>query len=217
MNPVPFLELKSIYTQLQPELDQAYREVMQSGWYVLGQSVTDFIAICPLFGAKYCIGVANGLDALILSLKSLGVGKGDEVIVPSNTFIATVLAVTATGASPVLAEPHPETYNINPEAIEDAITERTKVILPVHLYGQACEMSAIQDLAQKNDLFMVEDNAQAQGATFRRKDNGTVGQSECHQLLSREKSRSIWGCGGDHHQRPRFEYLFTCIAKLWLA
>ena len=121
------------------------------------------------------MGVSNGLDALHLSLKALGIGKGDEVIVPSNTYIATVLAVSYVGAKPVFVEPNIETYNIDFSKIEEAVTPNTKAIMPVHLYGQACEMQPIMDIAKKYNLFVIEDNAQSQGATYKEKITGSWG------------------------------------------
>jgi dTDP-4-amino-4,6-dideoxygalactose transaminase len=138
---VPFLDLKAAYLELQLEIDTAIKRVLDSGWYVLGEEVDTFeqeyAAYCE---AKHCVGVANGLDALYLALLALGVGAGDEVIVPSNTYIATWLAVSQCGATPIPVEPDAQTYNIDPARIEAAITPRTKVILPVHLYGQPANM-----------------------------------------------------------------------------
>src|SRR5438477_10445799 len=139
---VPFLDLKAAYQELQGQLEAAARRVMESGWYVLGQEVeafeTEFAAYC---GARHCVGVANGLDALILILRSYDIGPGDEVIVPANTYIATWLAVSYVGAIPVPVEPDEKTYNLDPDRIERAITGRTRAILAVHLYGQPAEMA----------------------------------------------------------------------------
>lgn len=128
-------------------------------------------------GTQYCVGCGNGLDALMLSLKALGIGEGDEVIIPSHTFIATALAVTYTGATPVFVEPHIETYNINADLIEEKITERTKCILPVHLYGQPAEMDPIMAIAKKHGLYVVEDCAQAHGALYKGKKVGSFGDA----------------------------------------
>src|SRR5579864_5034677 len=134
---VPFLDLKAVYAELRADLDAAYRRVMESGQYLLGpeleQFESEFAAYC---GTKFCIGVGNGLDALHLILKAYGIGAGDEVIVPTNTYIATFLAVSFTGATPVPVEPDAETFNIAPEQIEKAVTVKTKALIPVHLYGQ---------------------------------------------------------------------------------
>lgn len=151
----------------------AMGQVYDGQWYVLGQHVREFEATYSAFsGARYCIGVANGLDALHLSLLALGIGVDDEVIVPSNTYIATWLAISYVGAKPVPVEPNSTTYNLDPLLIEAAITPRTKAIMPVHLYGQACEMTVIMDIARKHNLFVVEDNAQSQGAAA---DGGITG------------------------------------------
>jgi dTDP-4-amino-4,6-dideoxygalactose transaminase len=147
-----------------------------SKWYVLGKFTEEFEANYAKFNeVEHCVGVSTGLDALHLALKALGIGKGDEVIVPSNTYIATVLAVSYTGATPVFVEPRIETCNINPDLIEKAITGNTKCIMPVHLYGQACEMDAIMEIARKYDLYVVEDNAQAHGASYNGKRTGAFG------------------------------------------
>ncbi len=166
---IKFLDLQKINAQYEPELSAAIQGVVQSGWYILGEAVErfeqEFAAYC---GAKHCIGVANGLDALILVLNGyLELGrlqKGDEVLVPANTFVATVLAVSERGLVPVFVEPDPVTFNLDPARLEAAITERTKAIMPVHLYGQAVDMAAIQAFANAQGLLVVEDAAQAHGA-----------------------------------------------------
>lgn len=173
---VPFLDLKAGYLELRSEIDAAVRRTLESGRYILGTEVAEFereyAAYC---GAKYCVGVANGLDALHLALVALGVGPGDEVIVPSNTYIATWLAVSQCGATPVPVEPDLATYNIAPELIEAAITPRTKVIIPVHLYGQAADLDPIIDIATKHGLTVLEDGAQAHGARYKGKRLGSHG------------------------------------------
>jgi dTDP-4-amino-4,6-dideoxygalactose transaminase len=173
---VPFLDIKAAYTELQPEIDAAIKRVLDSGWYILSEEVDhfeqDFAAFCE---AKQCVGVANGLDALHLALLALGVGAGDEVIVPSNTYIATWLAVSQCGATPIPVEPDAATYNIDPTRIEAAITPRTKVILPVHLYGQPCDMDSILAIARKHGLKILEDGAQAHGAKYKGKRLGAHG------------------------------------------
>ena len=162
---VPFLSFSPQHHPIREEVLAAMARVYDSQWYVLGQSVTDFEAAYAAFNeVTHCVGVANGLDALHLALVALNIGPGDEVIVPSNTYIATWLAVSFVGATPVPVEPNAATYNLDPILIEAAITPRTKAIMPVHLYGQACEMTAIMAIARRHDLFVIEDNAQAQGA-----------------------------------------------------
>lgn len=173
---IPFLDLKAAYTELQPEIDAAIKRVLDSGWYILGEEVNaferEYATYCE---AKHCVSVANGLDALHLALLALGVKEGDEVIVPSNTYIATWLAVSQCGATPIPVEPDPATYNIDPTRIEAAITPRTKVILPVHLYGQPCDMDPILAIARKHGLKVLEDGAQAHGAKYKGKRLGAHG------------------------------------------
>lgn len=167
MTLIPFLDLKAPYLELRPELDEAVARVLASGWYILGPEVealeTEFAAFVE---AQHCIGLANGLDALHLALRAMEVGPGDEVIVPSNTYIATWLAVSQCGATPVPVEPDEATCNIDPNRIEAAITPRTKVILPVHLYGQPADLDPILAIARKHDLRVLEDAAQAQGSRY---------------------------------------------------
>lgn len=161
---------------IREEMVQSFTEVYDSAWYVLGKKVEVFEQAYGSFNkVSHCVGVSNGLDALVISLKTLSIGEGDEVIVPSNTFIASVLAVTHVGATPVFVEPDEKTYNINAALIEKAINSKTKAIIPVHLYGQACDMSAISSIAKKYQLFIIEDNAQAHGATFKNKITGSWG------------------------------------------
>lgn len=174
---IPFLSFEFTNNQIREEMHTAFSETFDSQWYVLGKKVEEFEKAYAHFNrVGFCTGVSNGLDALFLSLKALGVGTGDEVIVPSNTYIATFLAVSYVGAKPVPVEPNILTYNIEPANIEAAITSKTKAIMPVHLYGQACEMDAIMDMARKYNLYVVEDNAQAQGASFNGQLTGSFGQ-----------------------------------------
>lgn len=175
---VPFLDLKAAYLELKNELDEAHRRVMDSGWYILGAEVEAFEReFADYCGAKHCVGVANGLDALHLILKGCDIGADDQVIVPSNTYIATWLAVSYAGATPVPVEPDWRTYNVAPEKIEAAITEKTRAIMPVHLYGQCAEMDAIKNIARKYDLKVIEDAAQAHGAKYRNKRAGSLGDA----------------------------------------
>ena len=171
---VPFLDLESSYRQLQPEIDAAVKRVLASGRYILGEEVDafeqEYASYCQ---AEHCVGVANGFDALHLALLALGVGPGDEVIVPSNTFIATWLAVSLCGATPIPIEPNELTYNIDHNLIEAAITPRCKVILPVHLYGQPADIDPILKIAKKHGLRVVEDAAQAHGARYKGKRIGS--------------------------------------------
>lgn len=177
---IPFLDLKEAHEELCAELDAAWRRVRASGWYVLGPEVEAFEQEWADYcGARHCVGVANGLDALVLALRALGVGPGDEVIVPSNTYIATWLAVSAVGATPVPVEPDEATYDIDPTLISAAITPRTRAILPVHLYGQPADLDPILALARAHGLAVVEDAAQAHGARYRGRRIGAHGDVVC--------------------------------------
>jgi dTDP-4-amino-4,6-dideoxygalactose transaminase len=175
---VPFLDLGATYRELQAEIDPAIARVMASGYYIGGPEVEafegEFATYC---GATQTVGVANGLDALHLVLRAMDVGPGDEVIVPSNTYIATWLAVSQCGATPVPVEPDARTYNIDPTLIEAAITPATRVILPVHLYGQPADMDPILTIARKYGLRVLEDGAQAHGACYKGQRLGTHGDA----------------------------------------
>jgi dTDP-4-amino-4,6-dideoxygalactose transaminase len=164
---IPFLSFEGMHPAIKTEIMQEFGNFFDSNWYILGERVKKFEKEYAVFNkVNYCVGVSNGLDALHIALKVLGIQAGDEVIIPSNTYIATALAVSYVGATPVLAEPDTSTYNIDPKQIEAVITSKTKAILPVHLYGQACDMQSIMQLADKYHLSVVEDNAQAHGAMF---------------------------------------------------
>jgi len=175
---IPFLDLRSGYDELRPEIDAAITRVLESGMYILGEEVAaferEYAAYC---GCRHAIGVANGLDALHLALRAMGVGEGDEVIVPSNTYIATWLAVSQCGAIPVPVEPVDGTSNLDPSLIEAAITPRTKAILPVHLYGQPADMDPILAVAAKHGLRVLEDGAQAHGARYKGRRIGAHGDA----------------------------------------
>ena len=175
---VPFVSFKPMENELNSDLRSAFDRVFDASWYIEGKEDTAFEnAFAAFCNTQYCVGVGNGLDALMLALKALGIKTGDEVIVPSNTYIATALAVTYTGAKPVFVEPDIRTYNIDPTLIEEKITARTKAIMPVHLYGQPCEMDPIMDIAKKHGLYIVEDCAQAHGATYKGKVIGSFGDA----------------------------------------
>lgn len=164
--------------RINKELKEATNRVIDSNWYILGKEVENFereFANC--LGVKYCIGVGNGLEALHIILRAYGIGEGDEVIIPSNTYIATALAVSYAGAIPVMVEPDEQTYNINPDLIEEKITKKTKAIIPVHLYGQACDINPINEVAKKYNLKVIEDAAQAHGATYKGKKCGALGDA----------------------------------------
>jgi len=173
---IPFVSFLEMHQPIKMEMQQAFSDFYDKSWFVLGDGVKQFEQSYAAFNQiTNCVGVSNGLDALHIALRALGIGEGDEVIVPSNTYIATLLACSYVGATPVLVEPSIDTYNIDPALIEPAITSKTKAIMPVHLYGQCCEMEAIMQIANKHNLFVVEDNAQAQGAAYNNKLTGTWG------------------------------------------
>ena len=175
---IPFVTFKPLEKELDTDLRAAFERVYTRSWYIEGAEDEAFEkAFAAYCGSQYCVGTGNGLDALFLSLKALDIQAGDEVIVPSNTYIATALAVTYCGARPVFVEPDIRTFNINPEWIEAAITDKTKAIMPVHLYGQACDMDPIMEIAKEYHLYVVEDCAQAHGATYKGKKIGSFGDA----------------------------------------
>lgn len=177
-NIVPFLDLKAPHIELRSEMEAAFARTLNSGWYILGNEVKqfeqEFAAYCE---AEYCIGVGNGLDALHLILRAYGIGADDEVIVPSNTYIATWLAASYAGATPVPVEPDERTYNLDPARIEAAITPQTRAIIAVHLYGQPADMDAINIVAKKHNLKVIEDAAQAHGARYKGRRVGSLGDA----------------------------------------
>jgi dTDP-4-amino-4,6-dideoxygalactose transaminase len=163
----------------QKEYEAAALKVLRSGWYVLGNEVSEFEKeFAEYTGRRYCVGLNSGLDALIMSVRALGIGKGDEVIVQANTYIATVLGITENGATPVFVEPD-EYFNIDASKIEEAITDKTKAIMVVHLYGQASNMLSIVEIAKKHNLYIIEDCAQSHGASYKGQMTGTFGISGC--------------------------------------
>jgi dTDP-4-amino-4,6-dideoxygalactose transaminase len=174
---VPFFSLGTEHDKIKGELMNAIERVYDRGQFILGDELIEFEKRYAAFtGTEFCVGVGNGYDALVLSLRALGVGAGDEVLVPSNTYIATWLAVQAVGGTIVPVEPDPLTYNVNGN-IAEKITTRTRAIIPVHLYGQSCRMDSITDLAAAGGLLIIEDNAQSQGARFKGRPTGSFGQS----------------------------------------
>lgn len=173
---IPFVSFKPLEKKLDTELRAAFERVYTRSWYIEGEEDEAFEkAFAEYCDRKYCVGTGNGLDALFLALKALGIKDGDEVIVPSNTYIATALAVTYVGATPVFVEPDIRTFNIDATLIESAITEKTRAIMPVHLYGQTCDMDPIMEIAHKYNLYVVEDCAQAHGAKYKGKAIGSFG------------------------------------------
>ena len=193
---IPFLDLQAAYRELQDELDAAYRRVMASGWYILGEEVerfeADYAAYC---GAAHGIGVASGLDALHLALRACDIGPGDEVIVPTHTFIATWLAVSQAGATPVPVEPDARTYNIDPARIEAAITPRTRALIPVPLYGQPADLDPLLTIARRHGLRVIEDAAQAHGARYQGRRLGAHGDAVAWSFYP-GKNLGAFGDGG---------------------
>lgn len=190
-----FNVLNRQYQKYAEEYDKAALTVLHSGWYVLGKQVEVFENnFSEYVGTNYCVGLNSGLDALILAIRALGIGTGDEVIVPANTYIATVLGITENHAVPIFVEPD-EYYNIDVNKIEEKITPRTKAILAVHLYGQACNMTRIMEIAQKNHLYVIEDCAQAHGATWDGKKVGGFGDVGCFSFFP-TKNLGAFGDGG---------------------
>lgn len=193
---VPFADFKPMHNELRSELDAAYARVLENSNFIQGPECVafekEFAAFC---GAEYCIGVATGLDAIYLILRALGIGEGDEVIVPSNTFIATALAVSYCGACPVFVEPILETYNIDPARIEEKITERTKAIIAVHLQGRPADMDPIVEIAKRNHLKLVEDAAQAHGTCYKGRRIGTFGDAAAFSFYP-GKNLGALGDGG---------------------
>jgi len=192
---INFNELKRGYEKYKAEYDRAVIETLESGWYILGERVERFeTEFAKFIGSKYCVGVNSGLDALILAVRALGIGPDDEVIVPANTYIATVLGITENGATPVFVEPD-EYYNLDADKIEEKITGKTKAIMVVHLYGQAANMDKIKQIADKRGLYLIEDCAQSHGAKFEGKTTGTYGDIGCFSFYP-TKNLGAFGDGG---------------------
>lgn len=194
--PIPLLDLKAQYDALRNELDEAVLGVMRSGQYILGEPVREFEAEFARYcGARHAVGVASGLAALELALRAAGIGPGDEVITAANTFVATVLAIVHAGATPVLVDAEEQTANLDLEQVEAAVTARTRAILPVHLYGQPAEMQPLTRLAKERGLVLIEDAAQAHGATYRGRHVGTFGDAGCYSFYP-TKNLGAAGDGG---------------------
>lgn len=193
---VPFLDLKAINLRQEAALQQAFQRVLHSGWYVLGREVEQFeTAFAAFCGSQHAVGVANGLDAIMLALKAYGIGPGDQVIVPSNTYIATWLAVSQCGATPVPVEPVEATYNLDPARVAAAITPRTRAIIAVHLYGQPADMDPLNALARQHGLKVIEDAAQAHGARYRGVATGHLGDAAAFSFYP-GKNLGALGDGG---------------------
>ncbi|MDD2228678.1 MAG: DegT/DnrJ/EryC1/StrS family aminotransferase [Candidatus Cloacimonetes bacterium] len=193
---IPFYDIGQSYRELKTEIDQAISKVLSNGWYILGEEVAAFEKeYAKYIGTRNCIGVSNGLDALFLVLKAWGIGAGDDVIVPSNTYIATWLAVSNCGATPVPVEPDIATFNLDPLLLEASITPRTKAIIPVHLYGMPADMSTIMDIAAKYKLKVLEDAAQAHGAEYNGSKCGCLGDAAAFSFYP-GKNLGAFGDGG---------------------
>ena len=197
---IPFLDLKEMNQKYSEEIKKAVNRVVESGWYVLSKEVENFEReFAQYCGVNHAIGVANGLDALTLILKAYEIKKGDEVIVPSNTYIASILAISATNATPVLVSPNLNSYNIDPKKVEEKITKNTKAIMVVHLYGQICNMNAISSLATKYNLKISEDAAQAHGANYYGKKAGSLGDAAGFSFYPGKNFR-YWRWWGYHNE-----------------
>lgn len=193
---IPFYSLFHQNEQVKDEVHQILTNVFDSAWYLLGERTAIFEQeYARYIGVKHCIGVGNGLDALKISLRALNIGYGDEVIVPANTYIATLMAVSEVGAMPVLVEPDEQTFNLDIHKIEEKVTSKTKAIIPVHLYGLSCEMDEIMRLASRYQLYVIEDNAQATGSVFKGKKTGSYGHLNAHSFYP-TKNLGALGDGG---------------------
>lgn len=191
---IKFLDLEKINNRFRSEIDDRIKNILDKGWYLQGEEneifARNFAKFC---GTKYCIGVANGLDAINLIIRAYGFKEGDEIIVPSNTYIATILAISENGCTPVLVEPDINTYNINPDLIEEKITSKTKAIIVVHLYGQAVQMDKVWEIAKKYNLKVIEDSAQAHGAVYKNKKVGNLSDASAFSFYPGKNL----GCMGD--------------------
>lgn len=193
---VPFYDLAALHAEIRPEIDAAIARVLARGWYILGEEVERFEeAFARLAGARHCVSVGNGLEALTLTLRALGIGEGDEVIVPGATFIATWLAVSAVGATPVAVDVDEQTLTIDPALVEAAVTPRTRAIIPVHLYGHPCDMAALNAIAARYALAVLEDAAQAHGAAFGGRPCGALGTAAAWSFYP-AKNLGALGDGG---------------------
>lgn len=194
---ISFLDLHKINERFRVEFDSKVKEILDSGWYLQGKQNESFCGKFARYcGTKYALGVANGLDALRIIIKAYNFGNGDEIIVPANTFIATVLAISDNGCTPVFVEPDIKTYTINPSLIEDKITSRTRAIMAVHLYGQACQMDEINAIAKKYNLKVIEDAAQAHGALYRGKKVGNLGDAAGFSFYPGKNLGALGDAGG---------------------
>ena len=194
---IDYENLNNLNKSLFEEYKVAFNEVLESGWYVLGTKVKEFEnQFAQYCNTSYCVGVANGLDALNLSLRAFGFEKGSEVLVPSNTYIATILSIVENGLQPILVEPNIDTYNINPTLLEQAITPKTKAIMVVHLYGKVCDMDPILAIAKKHNLKVIEDCAQSHGAKYKGRLSGSFGDYAAHSFYPTKNLGALGDAGG---------------------
>ncbi|AGF59284.1 DegT/DnrJ/EryC1/StrS family aminotransferase [Clostridium saccharoperbutylacetonicum] len=193
---IPLIDLKAQYKSISEDLDRVTKEVLSSANYIMGKNVTEFeMEFAEYIGVKHAISVGNGTDALVIALKSLGIGNGDEVITSTFTYFASAEAISAVGATPVFVDVEKETFNIDPTKIEEKITDKTKAIIPVHIFGQCAKMDEINEIAKKHNLKIVEDAAQASGAKYKGKRAGTLGDAACFSFFP-TKNLSCAGDGG---------------------
>jgi dTDP-4-amino-4,6-dideoxygalactose transaminase len=212
MDKVPFLDLSAAYTELRREIDEAVGRTLDSGWFILGDELTAWECAWAAFTeTAHCIGVGNGLDALHLALLSMGVGEGCEVIVPSNTYIATWLSVSHAGAKPIPVEPDPATYNLDPDRVEEAITARTRVLLPVHLYGQPADMDAINQIARNHGLLVLEDAAQAHGALYKGRPVGSLSDAAAWSFYPSKNLGALGDAGAITTNRVELADKLRCL------
>lgn len=194
---IKFLDLEKINNRFRSEMDARIKEILDAGWYLSGKWNDEFAEhFADFCGTKHAIGVANGLDAINLIIRGYGFGVGDEIIVPANTYIATILAISENGCTPILVEPDINTYNIDPEKIEEKITEKTRAIIVVHLYGQAVQMAKIWELAKKYNLKVIEDAAQAHGAMYDEKRVGNLGDAAAFSFYPGKNLGALGDAGG---------------------
>ena len=193
---IEYENLRKLNDSFYEAYKKIFNETLESGWYILGNNVMNFEKeFANFIGSKYCVGVASGLDALSLSLHCFGFPSGSEIIVPSNTYIATILSIVQNGLKPVLVEPDINTYNIDPARIEEKITSRTRAIMLVHLYGKCCDMDRILDIAEKHKLHLIEDCAQAHGAKFKQRIAGTFGDFGAHSFYPTKNLGALGDAG----------------------
>lgn len=202
---IPYEDLGKLNQPFFKKFEKGFSRFLRSGWYVLGKEVNAFEEeFASYIGSKHCVGVASGLDALLLSLKTLDLKEGSEVIVPSNTYIATIIAIIQAGLQPVLVEPDKDSYNIDPSKIENAISDKTACIMVVHLYGKCCEMDPILQLAKKHSLFIIEDAAQSHGAEYKGQKAGTFGDLAAFSFYPTKNLGALGDGGAVTTNNPAF-------------